>query len=65
MTPKHEPPRTCRWRVALLGGSPSAIFSRCLLGVSGRRKACKGCTKNVAEIWQECITKELNKEGKL
>lgn len=63
MIPKHEPPRTCRWRRALLGASPSAIFSTCLLGLRQTRKACKGCEANVAELIQEGFAEGLSKEA--
>jgi hypothetical protein len=47
---KHEAPRLCRIRRALFGVSPSAIFSRCTLGLRHGCRACKGCEHNVAEL---------------
>lgn len=63
MSTKHTPPRSCELRRALLGGRPSAILSRCLLGLRSTRKACKGCTANVAEAWQEGFAEGLKRRG--
>lgn len=48
-TRKHPPQRSCYIRRALVGASPSAIFSSCTLGLRHRTKKCKECTENVPE----------------
>lgn len=64
MKNKHKPPLTCYLRRALVGGSPSAIFARCSLGLKHRCPKCKGCTANVVELWQENFDKGIKEDIK-
>lgn len=59
MSDKHEPPRGCRLRRLLFGSSPSAILTRCTLGLWTSRPECKGCEANAHEAWLENFKKGL------
>ena len=45
----HKPPKSCYIRRWLIGCSPSAMFSRCTLGLIRSCKHCAGCSENVPE----------------
>ena len=59
MSEKHKAPKMCHIRRALFGGSPSAIFGRCTLGLKSKCRKCEGCEHNVEEIWCENFMKSL------
>ena len=60
--PTHSPPKSCYIRRALVGASPSAIFSKCTLGLHNGPK-CKGCDANVSEKWELALRQGLE-EGR-
>lgn len=56
---KHCPPLRCILRRATVGASPSAMLTRCALGLWRTCKKCKGCSANVHEVWTENFQKGL------
>lgn len=50
---KPKIPIICRIRLAVTGGSPSAIWSRCVLGVRRGTRYCEECEFNVKLMWTE------------
>jgi hypothetical protein len=63
MSEKHKPPKLCYIRQALVVASPSAVFTRCTLGLRHGCRRCTGCEANVAEQWADSLEKGLE-EGK-